>query len=93
MKTMTLPVALWLFIPALAAAQFSDTGQTNNEYARTDPGLVAWADQVVGVTRGYQDYQQPALGTATYGLASDCLGATGTPVSLGDGGSRPRRTP
>jgi len=75
-----------LLLAAGATAQFADSGQVNNEYDRADPALVAWADQVVELVRGPQDYQDPSLGDASYGSPADLLGPAGTPVSLGDGG-------
>lgn len=81
----TLIIILLVALPALA--QFSDTGQVNQEYDRSDGSLAGWATQVIALERGHQDYAQPELGYAGYGVADDCLGPTGTPVSLGDGGS------
>ncbi len=86
MKTSLLLIIV-LILAQPAAAQFTDTGQVNAEYDRTDSRLVSWASQVVSVDRGYQDYNQPELGLASLGADGDCLGAAGTPVSLGDGGS------
>jgi len=80
-------VLLIVLLPALGLAQFTDSGQVNNEYFRTDGTLYGWADQVVSVQRGYQDYMDPGLGLSSYGMDGDCLGSAGTPVSLGDGGS------
>ena len=86
MRTMTsLIIALFLSLPAVA--QFSDSGQVNSEYDRTDASLVSWASLVISLDRGYQDYRQPELGLASLGSPADCLGPAGTPVSLGDGGS------
>jgi hypothetical protein len=84
LKTTMLIIALLLAQPALA--QFTDSGQVNTEYDRADSGLASWASQVISLVRGYQDYRQPELGLASYGLPADCLGSAGTPVSLGDGG-------
>jgi len=86
-RIQTSTTLLCLLLPVVALAQFSDSGQVNNEYSRTDPALLAWADQVVSIQRGHQDYMDPGLGLASYGSDTDCLGSTGTPVSLGDGGS------
>lgn len=76
-----------LSVPSLAHAAFSDVGQVNPEITRTDPSIVAWATGVADIQRGYQDYQQPALGYASFGSPTDALGPSGTPCSLGDGGS------
>ena len=46
-----------------------------------------WANGVVDYSRGYQDYQDPALGDASYGVETDILGSAGSAFSLGDGGS------
>ncbi len=86
MRTSLLLITV-LILAQPAAAQFTDTGQVNAEYDRTDSRLVSWASQVVSVDRGYMDYSQPELGLASFGAEGDCLGAAGTPVSLGDGGS------
>ncbi len=75
-----------LLTAAAANAQFSDTGQVNIEIDRTDPGIAAWAVEVVDWWAGPQDYRDPALGDAAYGLPGDVLGDTAAPFSLGDGG-------
>lgn len=86
-RTLTLLLAGILLLPALALAQFTDSGQVNNEYDRQDASLLFWASSVVDFARGYQDYQQPDLGYASYGAENDVLGDAGTPFSLGDGGT------
>ncbi len=73
-------------LPAVTLAQFSDSGQVNNEYDRGSGALVGWATEVVASQRGFQDYQQQDLGYASYGQENDCLGPDGSPFSLGDGG-------
>ncbi|HNX51457.1 MAG TPA: hypothetical protein PKL08_14910, partial [Thermoanaerobaculaceae bacterium] len=78
---------LALALPTHARAAFNDVGQVNPEITRTDPSIVAWASGVAGIQRGYEDYQQPALGYASYGSPANVLGPSGTPCSLGDGGS------
>ena len=85
-RTLVAAALSLLLLATAAAAQFTDTGQVNNEYDRTDPALVAWASEVVELIRGPQDYQDPSLGDASYGAPTDLLGPAGTPVSLGDGG-------
>lgn len=79
--------AIILLLPAVVFAQFADNGQVNNEYARDNSMLGFWANGVVDYSRGYQDYQDPALGDASYGVATDILGSAGSSFSLGDGGS------
>lgn len=86
-RIFTIALAAGLLLPALVFAQFADNGQVNNEYSRDDTQLGFWASSVVDYSRGYQDYQQPDLGYASYGLEDDILGSDGTPFSLGDGGS------
>ncbi len=84
-----LQIATFVFLilmPALAWSQFTDSGQVNNEYSRENALLTFWSAMVVDFDRGYQDYQDPSLGYASYGEASDILGNAGTPFSLGDGG-------
>lgn len=81
-------IALVTFVlcsPALA--QIADTGQQNAEVLRTNGQIFGWADRVVDFVRGPLDYADPSLGLASFGLADDCLGENGSPVSLGDGGS------
>ena len=86
MRTMiTLIIAL--FLCQQAVAQFSDSGQVNSDYDRSDGGFVSWASLVISLDRGYQDYRQPELGLASLGSPGDCLGSAGTAVSLGDGGT------
>ncbi len=79
-------LVLGLLFPTLVMAQFVDSGQVNNEYSRDAAELSFWASTVVDSDRGYQDYQQPDLGYASYGSQDDILGSMGTPFSLGDGG-------
>jgi hypothetical protein len=83
----TLTAILMLMVTTAAMAQFSDSGQVNNEYERTDGTLAIWADDVVDYSRGYQDYAQTELGMASFGVTTDVLGDAGTAFSLGDGGS------
>lgn len=73
--------------PTLAHAAFPDVGQVNSEVARSSPTIVGWATGVADIHRGPQDYQQPELGLASFGNPTDVLGPSGTPCSLGDGGS------
>lgn len=80
-------VSILTMVPVLGMAQFSDSGQVNNEYERTSSALVGWASAVTQSNLGWQDYQQTDLGPVAYGAPSDVLGANGTPFSLGDGGS------
>ncbi len=86
MRTMIMLI-IALFLAQTAAAQFSDTGQVNSEYDRSDGGFSTWASHVISLDRGYQDYRQPELGLASFGSPGDCLGSGGTAVSLGDGGA------
>ncbi len=86
MRPLLSTLLILLILPVAALAQFTDVGQINNEYTRTDGSLSFWANEVVGHERGYQDYQQPDLGLADYGTETDILGADGTPFSLGDHG-------
>ena len=84
----TLMLALSLTLtPGLALAQFTDTGQVNNEYDRSELAVNPWASEVVDHDLGWQDYQQTELGLVSYGSPEDVLGAAGSPFSLGDGGS------
>ncbi len=84
----TIVILVLALIPTTPAlAQMADTGQVNQEYARSDGALVGWASQVISSVRGPQDYQLPELGLAAFGTGTDILGANGTPFSLGDGGS------
>jgi len=85
--TLGLIVALVILAATPVLAQFNDSGQVNNEYQRTEGLLMNWADDVVDYTRGFQDYAQPELGYVSNGEPTDILGSTGTPFSLGDGGS------
>ncbi len=85
-KVFATVLIITLLLSGPVLAQFTDTGQVNNEYDRADPALVAWATHVVEAVRGPQDYQQPELGLASYGAETDVLGPAGTPFSLGDGG-------
>jgi hypothetical protein len=83
-----LTIALAVIVMALpASAQFSDSGQVNNEYDFSDGSIVAWANAVVATNVGWQDYQDTGLGYVSYGVGSDVLGATPDIFSLGDGGS------
>lgn len=86
MRTLTMLI-IALFFCRPAVAQFSDSGQENSEYDRTDGRLSTWATHVISLDRGYQDYLQPELGPASLGSPGDCLGSAGTAVSLGDGGA------
>jgi hypothetical protein len=89
-KTARAAFSLALFAvttPSLALAAFTDVGQVNPEIARTDPSIIAWSTAVTDIHRGYRDYQQPALGFASFGNPTDVLGSSGTACSLGDGGS------
>ncbi|MBU8870568.1 MAG: hypothetical protein KOO60_06880 [Gemmatimonadales bacterium] len=79
------PAVLLTALPAFA--QFSDSGQINNEYDMGDGSIVAWAGGVVGSAVGYQDYQDPSLGYASYGTVNNVLGSSADIFSLGDGGS------
>jgi len=76
-----------LLCAAAAQAQFTDNGQTNPEFDRTDPAITAWATSVADVAVGPQDYQDPGLGDADTGAAANLLGNTTDLFSLGDGGS------
>jgi hypothetical protein len=87
LKKIAIVSVLCLALTSPVLAQMFDTGQVNNEYARTDGALVGWATQVIASVRGPQDYLQPELGLAAFGMESDVLGDAGTPFSLGDGGS------
>ena len=63
-------------------------GQAGSTAISKDSNVfVSWAMQC-SITRGLQDCSQPALGYASAGDASDCLGKDLSPmaVSLGDGG-------
>ncbi len=84
----TLVLALSLALTAgVALAQFTDSGQVNNEYDRAELAVNPWATAVVDYDLGWQDYQQTELGLVSYGSPDDVLGAAGSPFSLGDGGS------
>lgn len=80
-------VLLTLSLPLAALAAFLDTGQTNSEVLRSNGQISAWADAVVDARRGPLDYADPSLGLASLGSPTDVLGDSGTPFSLGDGGS------
>ena len=56
MRTMTMLI-IALFLSQTAVAQFSDNGQVNSEYDRTDGGFSTWASHVISLERGYQDYR------------------------------------
>lgn len=86
MKRLLIALALAALAPVLAVAQFADTGQVNNEYDRSDGFIMGWATGVVDYEVGLLDHAQPELGYADYGMATDVLGASGTPFSLGDAG-------
>lgn len=79
--------AILLSVTGTARAQFLDTGQVNPEILRTDPAIQGWATGVAASQRGPQDYLDPGLGPANFGLETDVLGSAGTAFSLGDGGS------
>lgn len=82
-----LTTLLLLAIAATPAfAVFTDSGQVNNQYDRTDPALAAWASGVAGYQAGPMDYKDPGAGTADYGFPTDVLGDAGSIFSLGDGG-------
>lgn len=67
---------------ASAHAQFAATG-----ISASDPSFVGWATGVSNLTRGPMNIANPSLGLASFGSASDALGAPdGSVVSLGDGG-------
>lgn len=76
-----------LLAPASAGAGFLDGGQVNPQVLRTNGQISAWADAVVDFRRGPLDYAEPGLGLASHGSPADVLGSSGTPCSLGDGGS------
>jgi hypothetical protein len=55
--------------------------------AGSDPSIVAWATSVEELARGPLDIANPAGGVASFGVAANALGPSGsTLVSLGDGG-------
>lgn len=72
-------------LAALAQAQFDSHG-----ISASDPSIVGWATGVSNLTRGPMNIANPGLGFASFGSASNALGAPdgslGT-ISLGDGGS------
>jgi hypothetical protein len=76
-----------LLVGASAAAAFNDVGQLNPEFERSDLSIVTWASSVVAVTRGPQDRNVIGSPPASFGNPEDVLGPSGTPCSLGDGGS------
>ena len=76
-----------ILLTAVAAnAQFFDSGQINPEFDRSSPAITSWATSVVDVQVGPQDYQDPGLGDASYGVSTNVLGNTADVFSLGDGG-------
>ncbi len=77
-------MGLGFLVAASAQAQFAATG-----ISASDPSFVGWATGVSNLTRGPMNIANPSLGLASFGSASDALGApTGTSVvSLGDGGA------
>ena len=81
MRRLALLVAL---APALAlAGPYAAHGVTTANVAFT-----GWATGVANLTRGPMDIANPGLGLASYGAATNALGAMdGSLVSLGDGGS------
>lgn len=83
-RTITILAVLALAVPAAAA--FTDSGQINNEYDRSDPALGVWADGTAGFMVGPMDYNDPGAGDAGYGMPADVLGPSGSVFSLGDGG-------
>jgi hypothetical protein len=80
-------LASLLLVGAGSAFAFSDSGQINPEFDRSDPSIVAWASSVLASDRGPQDYAILGSPAASYGNPEDVLGSMGTPCSLGDGGS------
>lgn len=82
MKALTLLAGLSLAGTALAGP-YAAHGVTTGDTAFTD-----WATSVANLTRGPMDIANPGLGNASYGTATNALGAQdGSLVSLGDGGS------
>ncbi|MBS1701684.1 MAG: PEP-CTERM sorting domain-containing protein [Armatimonadetes bacterium] len=78
-------VGLAVLVAASAHAQFAAHG-----ISASDPSFTGWATGVNNLTRGPMNIANPSLGLASYGSASDALGAPGgwsDVVSLGDGGS------
>jgi hypothetical protein len=55
--------------------------------AGSDPSFVAWGTSVEELVRGPLDIANPAAGAASFGVAANAVGPSGsTLVSLGDGG-------
>lgn len=77
-------IVFGVLLSASAHAQFAATG-----ISASDPSFVGWATGVSNLTRGPMNIANPSLGLASFGSASDAIGApTGSSVvSLGDGGS------
>lgn len=79
------PLALLLaFVPSLAlAGPYAAHGVTT-----ADTNFTGWATGVASLARGPQDLTAPGAGLASYGTATDAIGAQdGRLVSLGDGGA------
>lgn len=87
MRALITTIASIALIAPASFAGIPDIGQVNAEVARTDASILAWASGTSDFERGPQDYQVPGSPNAGFGSSSDPLGSSGSPFSLGDGGS------